>query len=389
MALPMVHLLAAWAFAQDKPSLRENPDYYLGTISPDAVHVRDGNDKSHKDEIHLNNWRKPDPDSVLRYWTEHKEPFDIGYGIHVLLDGQWAVGFRKSFPQILLPDGRPDAKLYYNDTCITDFELYRTSTLTAFLMDMVRKGNAPDDHPLLRKYEFDAWQKETLKFYLRPCPMDKPVQYIGQEYVHQFLKECLDLMEQTYERMLKMNDTQKSILERRSNRGFSDVALTEQEKQMLVDAALASPTACNFQDWHFCFVTNQQLLQQFSEEYREILLASLSSESEKKRESKYDVFFHAPLVVFITLPEVPRSRFAQVDAGIAVENLALAAQGMGLGSVILGRPKDLLTSENGKMWGKKLGFPEGHRFAIAIAIGHPTVSKDAHPIGENKVSWIN
>ena len=87
MALPMVHLLAAWAWAQDKPELKDNPDFYLGTLSPDAIHIRDGNDKSRKNDIHLNNWRRPDPDSVLRYWMEHSTPFDIGYGIHVLLDG--------------------------------------------------------------------------------------------------------------------------------------------------------------------------------------------------------------------------------------------------------------------------------------------------------------
>ena len=31
---------------------------------------------------------------------------------------------------------------------------------------------------------------------------------------------------------------------------------------------------------------------------------------------------------------------------------------------------------------------EGHRFAIAIAIGQNTVTKEAHPIGENKISFI-
>ncbi|MBQ3575080.1 MAG: hypothetical protein IJA26_05390, partial [Clostridia bacterium] len=111
MALPMVHLHAAWLWAQDKPELRENPDYYLGSISPDAIHVRDGSDKSRKNAFHLNNWRAPDPDSVLRYWIDHHTPFDIGYGIHVLLDGQWAAGFRRDFPEMLLPDGRPNIEI--------------------------------------------------------------------------------------------------------------------------------------------------------------------------------------------------------------------------------------------------------------------------------------
>ena len=117
MALPMVHLLAAWDWAQDKPELRENPDYYLGASSPDAIHIRDGDDKSRKNAVHFNNWRSPDPDAVLAYWRKRFTPFDIGYGIHVLLDGQWAVDFRRTFPQMLLPSGKPDPKIYYNDTC--------------------------------------------------------------------------------------------------------------------------------------------------------------------------------------------------------------------------------------------------------------------------------
>ena len=193
--------------------------------------------------------------------------------------------------------------------------------------------------------------------------------------------------ERVVERMMNVNPTQKSIMERRSTRGFSDVVLTAEETQALIDAALASPTACNYQDWHFSFVTRRALLDEYAAAYREILFAGLSPE-ERETKKDYDLFFHAPLAVFISLPDAPKSRFAEVDAGIAVENLALSAQGMGLGSVILGRPKDVLDGADGAEWAKKVGIPEGYRFAIAIAIGHPTTTKDAHPIGEGKIGFV-
>ena len=387
MALPMVHLLAAWRWAQDKPELLNNPDYYLGAVSPDAIHIRDGNDKSRKNEIHLNNWRYPDPDSVLDYWMDHRTPFDLGYGIHVLLDGQWSVDFRRSFPGILLPDGRPNTDIYYNDTIVTDFALYKECELTPFFMDMIAKGRAPKDHPQLRLHEFEGWREATLKFYQRECPMKNPVRFINREYVNAFLDECLLMMNTTYERMLHMNDTQKSIMDRRSTRGFSDEPLTRAEIQALVDAALASPTACNFQDWNFIFVTNRELMDEFSADYLPMLLAK-SDAQDREKYAKYDLLFHAPLLVIVTLPKQPRSRFAQVDAGIAVQNLALSAWGMGLGSVILGRPKDVFCSDKGEAWMKRLGFAEDHEFAIGIVIGHHTISKDAHPIMEGKVSFV-
>lgn len=389
MALPMVHLLAAWMWAQDKPALIKNPDYYLGAISPDAIHIRDGDDKSHKDGVHLHNWRTPAPDEVFHYWRDHFTPFDIGYGVHVLLDGQWAVAFRRRFPEMLLPNGKPDPKIYYNDACATDFELYHSSPRTSFLMEMLRRGRAPENHPLLTQPEFEAWRRDTLAFYQRPCPASAPVRFLTRSYVEGFMQECLPMMTAVYERKMNMNQTQKSILERRSNRGYSSEPLTAEETQALVDAALASPTACNYQDWHFSFVSNKALLDAFSVEYRGILMSEIAPEGGfREKYADYDVFFNAPMVVFITLPKEPRSRYAQVDAGIAVENLALSAQGMGLGSVILGRPKEVFTGANGAVWEKKMGFPEGHEFAIAIAIGRYTVTKDAHPVGEGKVGFV-
>lgn len=386
MALLMVHLLAAWKWAQDKPELKENPDYYLGAISPDAIHVRDGNDKSRKNEIHLNNWRYPNPDDVISYWKDHHTPFDIGYGIHVLLDCQWAVDFRARFPE-MLAGGRLDTDTYYNDTITTDFALYNESPLRPFFFDMIRRGNPPSDHPLLRRHEFEGWREATYAFYDRPCPKSDPVRFINYDYIMHFLDDCQALMTTTYERMLKMNDTQRSIMDRRSTRAFSDEKLTQAEIQTLVDAALASPTACNYQDWNFIFVTNRELMDQFSADYLPMLLEK-SDAADREKLARYDLLFHAPLLVIITLPKQPRSRFAQVDAGIAVQNLALSAWGMGLGSVILGRPKDVFTSEKGAEWEKKMGFAQDHEFAIGIVIGHHTMTKDAHGYDMNRVRFV-
>ena len=44
--------------------------------------------------------------------------------------------------------------------------------------------------------------------------------------------------------------------------------------------------------------------------------------------------------------------------------------------------------QKGAQWAERLGFPEGHEFAIAIVVGHPAITKQAHPIGEGKVSYV-
>ena len=199
MALTMVHLLAAELFAQSRPDLKENGDYYLGAISPDAIHVRDGLDKSHKNEVHLNNWLVAHPDEVIDYWHCRHTPFDIGYGVHVLTDCQWVASYRSRFPQLVLKDFKIDVHQYYNDTFITDFELYRARGGER-LFALVGQGNAPEDHPKLTRHEFLQWRQDIGSVYLGECPKKEPVKYINRSFVEEFLTACQPLIEQTYAR---------------------------------------------------------------------------------------------------------------------------------------------------------------------------------------------
>lgn len=176
-----------------------------------------------------------------------------------------------------------------------------------------------------------------------------------------------------------MNEVLKAIQDRRSTRGFNDVQLTEEQIQALMDAALASPTARNTQMWHFSFVQNQELLGEFNAELAAIM---------KNDPNEFNVFYHAPTVIFISRPAQCDNSFVEVDCGIACENIVLAAQGMGLGSVIVGLPKMLFQSERGEYYNRAFGFPEEYQFSIGIVVGNNTVTKDAHPIGENKISVI-
>ena len=174
-----------------------------------------------------------------------------------------------------------------------------------------------------------------------------------------------------------MNEVLKTIRDRRSTRGFSDVQLTEEQLQALINAAVESPTARNTQMWHFSFVQNKAVLDE--------LRAYMAQQIGKP---EYDVFYGAPTVAFISRPQECANRFVDVDCGIACENIVLAAHSMGLGSVIIGMVMDAFLSEKGAEYNKAVGIPEGHRFSIAIALGNNTVTKEAHPVGEDKISII-
>ena len=67
----------------------------------------------------------------------------------------------------------------------------------------------------------------------------------------------------------------------------------------------------------------------------------------------FQIFYYAPTVVFIFgEKDFP---WTQVDCGIAVENIALAAEGLGIGSVILGLPKPAFTGDRADELRKRAG----------------------------------
>lgn len=184
-----------------------------------------------------------------------------------------------------------------------------------------------------------------------------------------------------------MNETIRSILDRRSNRGYSENSISPEALELLKQCALASPTARNEQSWHFSFVTNRQLI---SDVERASIAAAEAKNDEfllkitASRNGK--IFYDAPLVVFISGDA--GSKWRMVDAGIAAQNLALAAHSLGLGSVMIGLCGIAFEGEEEQVLSEKLGFPEGYKFSLAVCIGEPTVTKEAHPIKEGKICDI-
>lgn len=183
------------------------------------------------------------------------------------------------------------------------------------------------------------------------------------------------------------NQVLKAIAERRSTRGFTFDPLTKEQLNALISAATASPSALNLQSWHFTFCSDASTILAVEKEVGSIIMAG-SDDGAKQRMKARDmkVFYNAPTVVFISSDE--QSGWSALDAGIAAENIVLAAQSMGLGSVIIGMCKLAFEGESGQKFKDMLQFPQGYKFSLAIALGTPNVSKEAHPVGENKVTVI-
>lgn len=111
-----------------------------------------------------------------------------------------------------------------------------------------------------------------------------------------------------------------AILARRSIRAFTDKPVARQDAARLLTAAMAAPSACNLQPWSFIVVDEPQML------------AKLKASTEQGQ-------YSAPLCIVVcgTGRHIPWEGDGWLlDCGMAIQNILLTAQEMGIASVCVG-----------------------------------------------------
>ena len=176
-----------------------------------------------------------------------------------------------------------------------------------------------------------------------------------------------------------MNETLNIIEKRSSTRSYTAEKLTKAELDVLVKAGLQAPTATNRREIHITVADGTNPL-----------LAEIEAEKNRiigGQTPPANFYYDAPTVMFLSAEK--DFRWAKVDAGIAVENMALAAESLGLGNLIIGVIKPALSGEKRDYFAKALKIPEGYEFEIAFAVGHKAASKEPHKYDlEKDVSYI-
>ncbi len=176
-----------------------------------------------------------------------------------------------------------------------------------------------------------------------------------------------------------MNEVLQTMQTRSSIRDYTDEKLTKEELETLLYAGLQAPTATNRKEIHITVVDGA-----------DPILAEIEAEKNAQRNitnPEQNFYYAAPTVLLLSAEKA--FKWSQVDAGIAVENIALAAESLSLGSLIIGCIKDALHGPKASYFAEKLQFPEGYEFVIAIALGHKAVSKTPHSFDfEKQVSFL-
>jgi len=179
------------------------------------------------------------------------------------------------------------------------------------------------------------------------------------------------------------------IRSRRSIRQFSDRAVGREEIARLLEAARWAPSNHNRQPWRFLVIEDKQQIDQLAEIVRLGLSEKLKSLPEAAATyagefTHYATFFSNAPMLLVVLHKQPVSVSAPLLAGLknpdlvsgeplsvamAVQNLLLAAQALGLGTCVLTGPLLIQDALAGA-----LDLPAGHNLTCLVVLGHPAES---------------
>jgi Nitroreductase len=179
------------------------------------------------------------------------------------------------------------------------------------------------------------------------------------------------------------NEVLACIHGRRSTRRFEERQVEPEQLETLLDAAVWAPSGGNNQSWLFTAVQNREALLKLNDLVREGFQhwipdddypGKLGAKAGSQKEG-YNFYYHAPTLVIAS--NRPNYENAMADCALALENLFLAAQSIGLGSCYINQLHWLRNDPGVRDYLFKLGIPKEHTICSAAAIGY--IEKPSSP----------
>lgn len=166
-------------------------------------------------------------------------------------------------------------------------------------------------------------------------------------------------------------DVINAIFKRRSVRKYSDKKVDKETITILLKAAMAAPTAVNCQPWEYIVVDEVEKLSKIKEKF---IYAR----------------YNAPVAIIVcgnmnlALKGEDQDLWVQ-DCSASIENILIAATGLGLGSVWIGT----YPMENRVSFLKEIFNIPKHVIPLSIVyIGYPAEEKESRTqYDEKKVYW--
>ncbi len=172
-----------------------------------------------------------------------------------------------------------------------------------------------------------------------------------------------------------MTEFRELIEKRRAIRDFEDRPVSVSLVKEILSDACEAPSGGNRQPWAFSVVMDRALIRRLSDESKKNLLEDMKVIKSPilrmyrpiLKDDKYNVFYNAPCLIYITAPRDVRS--APSDCSLAAAYLMLSAAERGLGTCWV----DLGSYIKDPGLVERLGIPDDHRIMATIILGYPKV----------------
>lgn len=174
-----------------------------------------------------------------------------------------------------------------------------------------------------------------------------------------------------------INPVVQNILSRRSIRKFTDREIERPILDMLLKAGYHAPSGHNMQTWRFTVLTRQADIAELKE---------LTRQTAEQNKVHFYGFENPQVIILISNDN--RNADGCQDASCAAENIMLAAESYGIGSVWLNPLMTLRGKEPVKSLLDRYGIPAGHTVWAAVALGYPVSEGVALQKKENVVFFV-
>jgi nitroreductase len=166
-----------------------------------------------------------------------------------------------------------------------------------------------------------------------------------------------------------MNETLKTLLNRRSIRAYRTQQIKEEELEAILEAGRYAPSGMNAQPWRFSVIQSPALLQKINGTIKaELVKSGPPQMAERAKDETFSVFYQAPTLIVVSGD--PNAVTPQHDCTLALGNMFIAAASLGVGSCWINAVAKLLNAAAFRPLLREIGVPEGYTLYGAGAFGY-------------------
>jgi nitroreductase len=179
-----------------------------------------------------------------------------------------------------------------------------------------------------------------------------------------------------------MNAVLDAIAARHSCRQYTNEPVARADLEVIAQAGVQAPSSRGNAPWYVAVVTDPALLADLSLSALRLIARHEKRVVEQCEEEARNLFYNAPALIVVATKDTHDYTSADLDAGLMVENMCLAATALGLGSCICGFATQGFRdnkSTDGERLSQLLGFPWGYEMTVSVIIGHPAGAGTQHP----------